>query len=70
MLQALPKIEQKNNNQNYEITLYGNENVVSKTIYDKFLKELVCGLIDIVSLSNDRTIMMVRDRGHALSIKK
>jgi len=69
ILQSLPKIEEKEHNENYEITLYGRENIAAKKIYESFPKELDCGWTDIVSLSNDRVIMMVRDRGHALSIE-
>lgn len=69
ILQSLPKIDEKSNNENYPITLYGKENIAARTLYEKFPKELSCGWTDIVSLSNDRIVMMVRDRGHALSIE-
>lgn len=69
VLQSLPKLEEKKNNENYEIILYGKENIAARTLYESFPKELSCGFTDIVSLSNDRIIMMVRDRGHALSIE-
>lgn len=69
VLQSLPEIEKKTNDEDYEISLYGNQNVASRTLYEKFPKELSCGDTDIVSLSNDRIIMMIRDRGHALSIE-
>ena len=69
VLQSLPKIEEKKNCENYEIVLYGKENIAARTLYESFPKELSCGCADIVSLSNDRIIMMVRDRGHALSLE-
>ena len=69
ILQSLPKIAEKKNYENYEIVLYGNENTAARSLYEAFPKELSCGWTDIVSLSNDRVIMMVRDRGHALSIE-
>ena len=69
VLQSLPKLEEKKNYENYEIVLYGKENIAARTLYESFPKELSCGDTDIVSLSNDRIIMMVRDRGHALSIE-
>ena len=68
-LQALPKLSEKKNNENYEIILYGRENTASRAIFESFPKELSCGWTDIVSLTDDRVIMMVRDRGHALSIE-
>lgn len=69
ILQSLPRIEKKTNNEDYEIVLYGNQNIAARVLYEKFPKELSCGDTDIVSLSNDRIIMMIRDRGHALSIE-
>lgn len=69
VLQSLPKLSEKKNYENYEIVLYGKENIAARTLYESFPKELSCGMTDIVSLSNDRIIMMVRDRGHALSIE-
>lgn len=69
ILQALPKISEKNNDENYPITLYGREDIAARTLYESFPKELSCGWTDIVSLSNNRIIMMIRDRGHALSIE-
>ena len=68
-LQSLPKISEKKNYENYEIILYGRENTAARNIYENFPKELSCGWTDIVSLANDRVIIMVRDRGHALSIE-
>lgn len=68
-LQSLPKISEKKNDEDYEIVLYGIENKAARNIYECFPKELSCGWTDIVSLSNDRVIVMVRDRGHALSIE-
>jgi hypothetical protein len=69
ILQSLPKLSEKNNYENSAITLYGKENESARNIFKKFPKELSCGCTDIVSLSNDRIIMMIRDRGHALSIE-
>lgn len=68
-LQSLPKLEEKVNNDKEKITLYGNMNETANIIFNNFPKELSCGITDIVSLSNNNVIMMIRDRGHALSIE-
>ena len=67
--QSLPIITQKTNNGGYPITLYGEEESLSKKIYELFPIELSCGYTDIVSLSDDHILIMVRDIGHALSIE-
>lgn len=67
-LQSLPKIKEKINNEGNEISLYGMDNLDSNMIFEKFPLELSCGPTEIVSLNNN-IIMMIRDRGHALSIE-
>lgn len=68
-LHSLPKIEEKQNKIGYLISLYGKNSELSKTIFNNFPIELSCGITDIVSLDDNNIIMMVRDRGHALSIE-
>jgi len=68
VLQSMPKLDVKNNDFGYPITFYGVEKKLSKKIYDNFPMNMDCGWTDIVSLEN-KIIMMVRDRGHALSIE-
>lgn len=68
-LKDLPKIQEKVNNNRETITLYGNVNETAITIFNDFPLELSCGITQIVSLSNNNVIMMIRDRGHALSIE-
>lgn len=66
ILQALPVLETSDYG---ETTLYGtesSENPVAKAIFGK-VEDSDESSTDIVSLS-DRTLMMVRDRGHALTI--
>lgn len=67
ILQSIPKIESKTNDIEEPITLYGEENEISRQIYDKFPSDLDCGITDIVSMK-DKIITMVRDVGHALMI--
>lgn len=67
ILQGMPIISEKKNNIGENITLYGEENEIAQNIFDKFPLELDCGLTDIIALQN-KVLMMVRDRGHALTI--
>lgn len=50
VLQSLPKLSEKKNYENNENVLYGKENIVARTLYESFPKELSCGMTDIVSL--------------------
>lgn len=67
LLKSMPLIGTKKNSFGYNITLFGKENEVSKKIFDNIPQDLDVGYTDIVSME-DRTLMMVRDRGHALTI--
>ena len=67
ILKSMPIIGTQTNSFGYDIILYGEENEVSKEIFANFPLDLDVGYTDIVSMK-DRTLMMVRDRGHALTI--
>lgn len=68
ILQSMPVIETKNNKISGDyITLYGTETELSKKLFDDFPSNLDCGYTDIISIKN-RILMMIRDRGHALTI--
>lgn len=67
LLQSMPIIGTKKNEFSYNIVLYGEENKISQEIFEKFPKDLDVGDTDIVSME-DRTLMMIRDRGHSLTI--
>lgn len=70
LYERMPKLKTKNNFNGEEINLYGKENDLAIDIYNKIPLELDCGGIDILSLNNSQKIlMMIRDRGHALSIE-
>lgn len=64
----IPVLATKKNFEEYDINLYGRENFISKDIFNSFPFELSLGDTDILSL-NDKILIMVRDRGHALSIE-
>lgn len=66
----MPKLSEKQNLYGYPIKLYGKENNLAIDIYNKFPIDLDCGDVDILSLNNSQKILlMIRDRGHALSIE-
>ncbi len=70
-----------NNENNYEslpiiderkedgITLYGKENEIARSIFKAFPSDLISTFINIMSLSNDKVVIMVRDYGYALVIE-
>ena len=68
-LNSLPKLREKKNKEGWLISLYGRDRIIANKIFNGFPLELSCGHTEIVSLNNDNVIMMVRDRGHALSIE-
>ena len=67
ILQAMPILGTKTIENNESVTLYGEENEVARKIFDSFPNEIDVGFTDIVSLESN-VLMMIRDRGHALSI--
>jgi hypothetical protein len=68
ILQSMPVIAKKGNEYR-EYTLYGVENLVAQKIFDEInLDTSPLGVTDIIGLEN-KTIMMIRDSGHALTIE-
>ena len=67
ILESMPQKGTKRNTIEEPITLYGEENEVAEKIFKEFPLEMDCGIKDIVSLKN-KVLMMIRDRGHALTI--
>ena len=67
ILESMPQMGTKRNTIEEPITLYGEENEVAEKIFKEFPLEMDCGITDIVSLKN-KVLMMIRDRGHALTI--
>lgn len=66
--QGMNKLNEKSNAKSYPITLYGKVNDIAKRIFDNFPLTLDVGNTDILSLG-DEILIMIRDRGHALSIE-
>jgi hypothetical protein len=66
----MPKLSEKTITSSGEpLRLFGRETKVAREMYDKWPVELDNGCTDILSLKDDKIIMMVRDRGHALTIE-
>lgn len=69
MYQSMPKLcEARVNEEGYDINLYGIESELAQKIFDEFPLDMSCGYTEILSLK-DRILMMLRDRGHALTIE-
>ena len=69
ILQSIPQIDQKMNQFHYPITLRGNNVDVFQELFKNFPNELDVGWTDMVVLNERKLLMMVRDRGHALTIE-
>ena len=69
ILRAIPLINEKNNNYNYPIMLRGIKVSIFEQLYEQFPVDLNVGWTDMVAVSDKKLIMMVRDRGHALTIE-
>lgn len=67
VLQAIPVVDQKTNINGETITLRGVDTEVVHQIFNDFPENLDVGQTDIVSLNENKILMMVRDRGHALT---
>lgn len=65
---SMPKLKEKINFEKYPINLYGKENTIANNIFEQFPINMSCGNVDILSLNN-KILMMIRDRGHALTIE-
>ena len=63
------EIGNKTNNYNYPICLFGDEDTFANDIFNLFPNDLDVGDTNIVSIDKDTAIMMIRDRGHALTIE-
>lgn len=67
---SVPFLGCKQNIYEYPIALYGRKTKISELIYNTIPLDLDVGETLIVGLSSSaKTLMMVRDRGHALSIE-
>lgn len=68
IMQAMPLIATKMNEFGYPISIYGEQTELARKIFLDFPVDMDVGWTDIVSMEK-RMLMMVRDRGHALTIE-
>ena len=69
IIRAIPLLDQKNNKYNYPITLRGIKVPEFEQLFKQFPIDLDVAWTDMVTITENKLIMMVRDRGHALSIE-
>lgn len=67
ILQRVPAIDEKQNDYGYNITLRGDDSALSRQVFAAIPDHLDVGTTDIIG-ADDHVMMMVRDRGHALTI--
>lgn len=65
----MPIIKQKVDENIGTITLYGRKNSLAEAIFESINFNINSSLIDILSLSNNKILIMARDLGHALTIE-
>lgn len=65
---VMPRLDLKVYDSGEIISLYGRDNDMARDIFNSFSKDSDNGATDILSL-NDKILIMVRDRGHALSLE-
>lgn len=66
--QKMPKVCDKKNIEEFNVNLYGENTDLALTIFNSFPYDLSTGDVDIISFDNN-FLIMVRDRGHALSLE-
>lgn len=69
LLQSIPLLNEKDNQHNNTISLRGIRNPMFEQLFMMFPTDLDCGITDMVIINEKTLIMMVRDRGNALSIE-
>ena len=69
LLQSITLVNQKKNFFNYPIKYRGVQPDIFYSIFENFPLDLDVGNTDLIALNNNKLLMMVRDRGHALTIE-
>lgn len=69
ILEAVPLINEKYNNNEEKVSLRGVRNSIFENLFMLFPKDLDCGITDMVIINDKKFIMMIRDLGHALSME-
>ena len=69
ILQAMPEINKKVNEFKFPLILRGKQVPYFEELFNQFPLNVDVGWTDIVIINDRKLIMMVRDRGHALTIE-
>lgn len=69
ILQSIPETVSKENINGELICLRGTKNEFFESVYSKFPTSLNVGFTDLVIINERKMLIMVRDRGHALTIE-
>lgn len=69
ILQSIPLINKKENDYKYPISLRGLKVPMFEQLLALFPNDLDVGWTDMVAVNERKLLMMVRDRGHALTIE-
>ncbi len=69
ILQSIPLVDVKNNKRNYPISYRGIDVPEFRDLFKKIPFDLDIAWTEMVAINEKKIIMMVRDRGHALSIE-
>lgn len=69
ILQSIPEIGKKENSFSNTITLRGKDVASFNSIFQQFPSDLNVGQTDMVALNEKKLLLMVRDRGHALTVE-
>lgn len=66
--QTMPIINQKEDEYENKVTLYGRNNFLAQTLFDS-MDQIDSSIIDILSLKNNHILIMAKDLGHALTVE-
>ena len=69
IIQKMPVVDKKILDNGEDVILYGFNSNMGNLIYNSINGDIEVGCIDILSLNEDDVIMMIRNRGHALSVE-
>ena len=69
ILQSIPEIGKTKSSSEEPVSLRGERNEVFEQLFSQFPNELYVGKTDMVIINDKKLIMMVRDRGHALTFE-
>lgn len=69
ILEKIPLIHSKENNYSYPINLRGANVPIFNQLFLSFPLDMDCGWTEMVIVNERKLLMMIRDRGHALSME-